>query len=46
MYYVVMLFCLGDLEVSVMTLGKVQVGLEGSIGPVQLKAHDMYPKQG
>ena len=37
---------LGDLEVSGMVLREVQVGLEGSIGTILLKAQDMYPRQG
>ena len=41
-----MLLWLGELEVSGMALGKVQVGVEGSIRLVLLKAHDMYPKKG
>ena len=40
-----MLLFLGELEVSCMALGKVQVAMEGSIGPVLLKAQDLYPKQ-
>ena len=46
MYYVVMLFYSGDLEVSGMMFGEVQVGVEGSIRPVLLKAHNLYLKQG
>ena len=37
---------LGELEVSGMDLRKVQVGAEGCIGPLLLKAQDLYLKQG
>ena len=36
---------MGELELSSVTLKKVQVGVEGIIGPVLLKAQDLYLRQ-
>ena len=39
-------FWLDELKTSGMTLGKVEVGVEGSIGPLLLKAQDSYSNRG